>query len=42
MKKLTGNKVAKIETPYTGISIKDYNIEKPFRRNKKTHRKTTQ
>ncbi len=28
MKKLTGNKVAKIETPYTGISIKDYNIEK--------------
>ncbi len=28
MKKLTGDKVSKIETPYAGISIKDYNIEK--------------
>ncbi len=28
MKKLTGKKVVKIEAPYTGISIKDYNIEK--------------
>ena len=28
MKKLTGKKVIKIEAPYTGINLKDYNIEK--------------
>jgi polyphosphate kinase len=28
MKRLTGEKVFKIETPYDGISIKDYHIEK--------------
>ncbi len=28
MKKLTGKKVVKIETPYAGINLKDYNIEK--------------
>ena len=28
MKKLTGKKVIKIEAPYPGINLKDYNIEK--------------
>ncbi|HKQ33572.1 MAG TPA: hypothetical protein VJV40_10210, partial [Thermodesulfobacteriota bacterium] len=28
MKKLTGGKVEKIESPYEGISLKDYYIEK--------------
>ena len=28
MKKLTGKKVVKIEAPYAGINVKDYNIEK--------------
>ncbi|MEX0999166.1 MAG: polyphosphate kinase [Thermodesulfobacteriota bacterium] len=28
MKKLTGKKVEKIEAPYSGIALKDYNIEK--------------
>ena len=28
MKKLTGKKVVKIEAPYAGINLKDYNIEK--------------
>jgi len=28
MKKLTGDKVLKIDAPYTGIDLKDYNIEK--------------
>ncbi len=28
MKKLTGKKVSTIESPYDGISVKDYNIEK--------------
>jgi polyphosphate kinase 2 len=28
MKKLTGEKVLKIDAPYTGIDLKDYNIEK--------------